>query len=341
MTTWTAYNLGGALSGGSDPFWGATDATDVGTICGESGELGVLVGPAVIWKNSLTYTALDLLPGHEYAKATAINASGVVCGFGFDAADTSYFGGPARHAYRWTGTAATDLPPVGGHVAALAYGINDSGQVVGASFSAAGGNRAVIWNGTTPTVLDNLPAETTAQAWDINNASQRVGISGSALHAVSWLNTTAITDLGTYSALAVNNSGVVVGYHTVSGQLYASYWSDITSAGSVTLLPSGGFTPRAAYGIADSGVVVGTDNNVALVWEDVASTPQALPALPGAMFADRSAFGVNPAGTLITGWGYDDVGVAVCVLWASVPWPFSEGRRRHYPDDVYPGRIDR
>ncbi len=64
----------------------------------------------------------------------------------------------------WNGATPTDLGTLGGRYS-LAYGINDSGQVVGYSETLDGSAHATIWNGTTPTDLGTLLGGLIATPW--------------------------------------------------------------------------------------------------------------------------------------------------------------------------------
>ena len=85
----------------------------------------------------------------------------------------------------------------------MAWGINDSGQVVGSSQYTLGGSatHAAIWNGTTPTDLGTLGPGQHSAALAINDAGQVVGwsdydVTAFNYHATIWDGTTP-TDLGT------------------------------------------------------------------------------------------------------------------------------------------------
>ena len=107
----------------------------------------------------------------------------------------------------------------------MAIGINDIGQAVGTSTTAANGfEQAVIWNGTNPTVLNSLGGPSWASS--INNSGQVVGTSytagNSQRRGVIWDGTTVI-DINTLlasgpsglviaSLIGINSGGQIVGY---------------------------------------------------------------------------------------------------------------------------------
>jgi probable HAF family extracellular repeat protein len=117
------------------------------------------------------------------------------------------------------------LPPYPGDTVGAAVGINDNGQVVGATGSCAPvapaiGAHAVLWENGKVKDLGSLGGAFSNVAYAINNHGQVVGISDLAgdttAHAFSWRNGT-ITDLGTLAgdffsvAFSINNREQVVG----------------------------------------------------------------------------------------------------------------------------------
>lgn len=136
------------------------------------------------------------------------------------------------HAIRYAAGATTDLGTLGGpHSAAMA--INDNGWVVGDSLLSTGvATRGFVWISGAMTALPTLGGPR-SHALDINNLGAVVGIAWNASarpRAVRW---------------TLGGSGQVVG---------------TTDLGALT----GGAS--SAYGINDSGVIVGTSNDRAVRW---------------------------------------------------------------------------
>jgi len=152
----------------------------------------------------------------------------------------------------------TNLGTLGGNQS-YAYGINNSGQVVGNSLDSSGNTHAFLYSSGTMTDLGTLGGSL-SWAYAINDSGQVVGDSLNSSgndHAFLYSSGT-MTDLGTFGGITsyargINNSGQVVGgsynssgnYHAF---LYSSTMIDLgTLGGSLSI----------ANGINNSGQVVG------------------------------------------------------------------------------------
>ena len=158
-----------------------------------------------------------------------------------------------------------DLGTLGGTYSS-AYGINDSGQVVGYSNTAGGDYHAFLYDSTAMTDLGTLGG-TYSYAYGINDSGQVVGYSGTIGHAsrAFLYNGTAMTDLGTLGgtssyAYSINNSGQVVGQSYTSGGDRRGFLYD----GTVGMLdlndlipPDSGCVLSDAYAINSSGQIAG------------------------------------------------------------------------------------
>jgi probable HAF family extracellular repeat protein len=155
----------------------------------------------------------------------------------------------------------TDLGNLGGTSSpSVAHGINNSGQVVGVSYTSSGNGRAFLYSGGVMTNLGTLGGATSA-ANGINNSGQVVGES-----LTSSGNTNAflysggtMTDIGTLGdnfsiANGINSSGQVVGVSETHGGTYDAF---LYSGGS--MIDIGG-AASSAIGINNSGEVVGAEN---------------------------------------------------------------------------------
>jgi probable HAF family extracellular repeat protein/T5SS/PEP-CTERM-associated repeat protein len=173
----------------------------------------------------------------------------------------------------------TDLGTLGG-TTTKGYGINEEGQVVGAS-QVGTTMHAFLWDDGTMTNLGALGGQG-SWAYDANDAGQVVG--GSPLasgnnHAFRWQNG-SMQDLGTLGgttsyAFAINNSGQAVGSACCAPDTYLSHAVLWGSAGIVDLGDLDPLWPAisAAYGLNDAGQVVGgsydaSANFHAFLWQN-------------------------------------------------------------------------
>jgi probable HAF family extracellular repeat protein len=135
----------------------------------------------------------------------------------------------------------TDLGPLPGDYSSAAFGINATGQVVGASRNASGFSRAVLWTNGTPTDLGAQRGDSPSVAYAINAQGQVV-----------------VDSLGSPSVPPL-----------------AFLWA----SGSMTELPPlPGTATSAAYGINDQGQVVGESTGHAVLWTN--GTPTDLGTWP-------------------------------------------------------------
>ena len=213
---------------------------------------------AFLWGNG-TMTDLGSLGGADKgSSAAAINVSGEVAGV----SQTKTAG--VTHAALWTGTTMVDLgalAPLSSGSWSGAFGINDSGQVVGgwAPSQSTRGTDSHPWlysNGT----MTSLPVPsgfTSCVPGAINNNSQIAGYCRDASgtdHGVLWQNGT-VTVLGTLGGLqvtmvtAINNLGQIAGWGTTSTGAIDGF---LDSNGTVTDLGTG-FRP---FALNDNGVMV-------------------------------------------------------------------------------------
>src|SRR5208337_4216405 len=160
---------------------------------------------AFLWTKTTGIQDLGSISGTS--DATAINNSGQVVGSFGTVGD--------EQALIWSqATGFQDLGTLGG-CCSQATGINDSGQVVGWSYTTSGETHPFFW--TLSAGMQDLGF--IGEALGINNVGQVVGSysNGGTASAFLWTQTTGLQDLGidqgyASSASAINDNGQVVGF---------------------------------------------------------------------------------------------------------------------------------
>jgi probable HAF family extracellular repeat protein len=174
------------------------------------------------WAQSYTVTDLGTLrPGS--ARVHAINSAGQVVGA------SGHPHGADTHAFFWEKAGGIrDLGTLPGGDYSTAFGINDSGVVVGTSNTSTS-QHAFTWSTATGLKdLGTLPGANSSSAFAINNKGQIAGSSGT--HAALWSGG-AIQDLGTLGgqtseAHGVNNNGAVAGVSDTPDGPRAFLWNN-------------------------------------------------------------------------------------------------------------------
>ena len=285
--------------------------------------------------------ALAMIPqaaGAATADVTAFRANPASVRYvehplGFDARITDIndrglvVGESSGHAFSWS--ARTRLMTDLGGVRSVANGVNDLGQIVGASdFGSAG--HATLWNRGSQQPLDlGTLGGSSSTAWAINNVGVVVGNSDTAdgtSHAFRWdPRSRRMSDLGTLggessSATAVNDLGQIVGWARTSQFLAHAFRWDPWSGQMRDL----GVLPNSvvsfATGINNRGEVVGFTNNVGdftdrtFRWDPRTSRMSTLPGVPDVF---SHATGINELGQVVGYWD-DQSGRATPFVWSPV-----------------------
>jgi probable HAF family extracellular repeat protein len=237
-----------------------------------------LITHGFVWQNR-TMTPLLSFTGGNITEAFGINNSGQVVGVAETGDQDPTCVRPQKldyYAVIWNRDGSMlKLRPYGDDHISGAVGINNNGQVVGASgpcapLSPSIGAHAVLWQSgsTTATDLGNLGSSTNNVAFAINGQGQIVGISGTGnatVHAFLWQNGGPMQDLGTFPgdvlsiAYSINDSGQVVGQSCdANGNCRACLWQN----GSVTdlntlVVPSSSAHLLVAFDINNQGQIVG------------------------------------------------------------------------------------
>jgi probable HAF family extracellular repeat protein len=193
-----------------------------------------------LWRHGVM-TQLATLPGGNNGSANTINSRGEVAGFAENSTRdrTCPAFDPAKGQYQkfqfkpviWPNGKIHELPTFRGDPDGIALGINDNGQIVGASGSCAPFNpalqiylnpkHALLWQNGTVIDLGNLGGEFGNIAFSVNKQGQVVGNSDlrgdQYSHAFLWTKATGMKDLRPFfgdvisGALGINDQGEVVG----------------------------------------------------------------------------------------------------------------------------------
>jgi probable HAF family extracellular repeat protein len=266
----------GSLGGITSHAYGINDS---GQVVGDS--LTDNGGPvhAFLYSNG-TMKDLGTLAFGTSSVATSINASGQIAGYG-----DQYLGPliPLTHAFLMSGGSMQDIGTLGG-IASYAYGINNSGQVVGDSLTSNGADHAFLYSGGSMQDLGTLSGGSSSFANGINVGGQIVGradTSKGAYHAFLSSGGGPVTDLNSLippgtgwtlaSAQGINAFGQIVGYGTnPSGQQHAflltpafSIWASAVSGnwsdgGKWTGTVPNGIDARAAFNVSTTAAVTVT-----------------------------------------------------------------------------------
>ncbi len=240
--------------------------------------------------------------GGDSSYAYGISASGQVAGASATASGT-------QRAFLYSGGVMQNLGTLGGN--SVAFGINDSGQIVGSYISANTTHAFLYANGSMQDIGVMDSAADMAQATGINNNGQ---ISGSSRILTNGLNMSraflysngSMVNLGTLGtgsfANGLNGDGQVVGdASTVSGAIHSFLYSDGTMQDLGTL----GGNASYAFGINGSGQVVGYSrtsdgaSHAFLYSGDVMQDLNSLVIQQGSGWTFTQANAINDAGEIV------------------------------------------
>ena len=182
-------------------------------------------------------------------------------------------------AFIWDLTNGLKFLNKGDYLFATAYGVSDSGLVVGYArrFNDVDGTQAVVWDSVTNTIESLSALDSPSYAQDINQGGDVVGRYGSPSRAFVWNSTDGARDLGMlngeegrYVAAAITSGGRIVGYtRTESNEYKAFLWEP---GSGMQALPGDG--DSLAYGINQHGHIVGAGGTMiglegkAYLWKD-------------------------------------------------------------------------
>jgi probable HAF family extracellular repeat protein len=208
---------------------------------------------------------LGRLPGGYDSTARGVNDSGQIVG------DSTI--GSTAHAFSYTSSRGmVDLGRLPGATGgAVAFAVNNSGEIVGDSGTAGGAAHAFSYTPAGGMVdLGTLPGVSDSRAVAVNDEGEIVGYGGTGVseHAFSYTPSGGMVDLGRLPggtgalAYGVNDSGQIVGTSLMAnGDFHA--FSYTPAGGMVDLGTLPGDSDSSALGVNDQGEIVGSSTNAA------------------------------------------------------------------------------
>ncbi len=313
MRTVRAALIAAALTALAGPRIGAQSPgtyIDLGTLGGTTtpigiNDLGEVVGISserpFLWVNG-TMQELALLPGHTSGHARAINNSHQVVGMSIPPGLSGFSN---ARAVLWENGQVIDLntpaTASAGVVLHSAFGINDTGQIVGRGFKPGLAGFAFLWDRGVVTELSTLGGDS-AVANSINRFGQISGLAENAageLHAVTWSNG-VVRDLGGGGGASFNNAsrindfGQAAGTWTTAAGFIPMFWD---AEGTPVPLPMFGTTGQA-FDINNVGQIAGASAG-AVVWhEGSAAVLESLVSVPAGVRLSQ-ALAINNVGQVV------------------------------------------
>jgi len=206
----------------------ANGINDSGWVVGESRLLNLPIPRAFIYRNGAMEDLGTLAGSDPYTFSIAYDVNNVGQAVGIS--DTS--SGVWAHAFIWSNGVMNDLGTLGGN-GSRAYGINDSGQVVGEAQTAGGQNHAFSYSNGLMTDIGTLGG-TASTAYGVNASGAIVGVSrksnggevgfiyqnGVMLDLNTMFDATSPATMLT-GAFGISNTGYIVGTANVNGGMHA------------------------------------------------------------------------------------------------------------------------
>jgi len=263
--------------------------------------------PAAIGFCQVKYSLLDLgTLGGSGSQAYALNSLGQVAGI------SDVPGNATQHAFLYSGGRMIDLGTLSGRSISCAYGINDSGQVVGSSYSVSNGavvhDHAFLYSGSALVDLGTLGGGG-SDAYGIDDSGRVVGQSYAAgIFEQAFVDSNGVmSNLGNLGgpwgscAYAAGPAGQIAGVSFTGG---ADQHAFLVSAGVMRDLGTLGGSTSIAFAVNARGQVVGwstTTHNAAqhaFLYGNGGMSD--LGTVPGATWSQAS--GINLGGQVV-GWG--------------------------------------
>ncbi len=309
-------------------------------------KINLLTGTALglcLAVGSATAGDITMLPslGGSWSLAYAINNDGLVVG------EADLTGNTATHAVAWIAGAPTDLGSISGN--SVAFGVNDQGQIVGASDSGPL-QTAMLWHDGAWTDLGaDMGAVGSSVAWAINDAGLVAGqasLNGGFSKGFVWNGPGTGSAQGTAQGYqggankGVNDAGTVVGHGFFFGDPDMAMMGVPDGNGGYDEFEIGptGYVFSIATDINDAGTIVGFANdgngpwNAAIFTLDRDNPVLSLGTLPE--LETSEAYAINQAGVVVgSAWDED-------FLLEPRAWAYYDGAMHDLNDSLEPGQTD-
>jgi probable HAF family extracellular repeat protein len=290
--------------------------TDLGTLGGTiSTSLGINAGGQVVgfstltdgtdraflWSSQSGMINLGALQASDLSVGYSVNLYGEVVGKSYSVSGSN--------AFLWTKSVGMqNLGSLGG-ASSTAYGINDSGQVVGQSTLSDGVSvHAFLWTSRAGMQDLGTLGGNFSYAYGINDAGQVVGLSylsgNASWHAFLWTQAAGMQDLGTLGgtnsrAFAVNSLGQVLGTSDlVSGSQATFLWNAGQGMQIVTALNK----YASASGFNRRDQIVGGwgagSHNSGFIWSKALGTQPLNSLIPPGQELTLSAAAISDGGVI-------------------------------------------
>ena len=241
---------------------------EAGQVTGDTDTQGTSAPTPFFWSQSTGMIGISTFNGAKDGRAAGKESSpGEVTGF----ADIGDPDGNA-HAFSWTQNGGiVDLGTLGTGLDSFGADINNSGDIVGYSFTVGGfdnpgATHAFVYHPDQQlTDIDTFNSQYSIGLY-INASGNIAGYyhpDGGGEHAFFWSSSTGMVDLGTLGGTtsrptAINANDQIVGYSTTAaGDLHSFIWSPTTPMQDLGTLGIGSGLTTIAEDVNDHGVVVG------------------------------------------------------------------------------------
>lgn len=215
--------------------------------------------PKPVWYSGGSLSFVPNLPSSISGFATGVNDSGQIAGY--------YSTLNSTHGFIYDSGSIIDISPPPLFNQVMCRGLSNGGTVVGTVVHIGGGTTAFTY---TKGIFNYIPTlgGTNNEGWAINSSGQVAGTSqvpfDQSYHGFFYNGTTAI-DMGTLGGsdsyvLAMNDSGVVVGWSWTSNSGHAFVYSTVHGMKDLNQLAdatSANITMTNAFGINSGGIIVG------------------------------------------------------------------------------------